>query len=80
MIFLRGYGPNDNSESPTIKSVFSILRDGLVVCFFIGEDGIMSMQMTNLASETIEINSIGIVLMFSSQHHAKSELEENEAG
>lgn len=80
MIFLRGYGPNDNSDSPTIKSVFAILRDGLVVCFFIAPDGTMSMQMTNLASKTIEINSMGIVFMYSSQLHRKPEPEENKTG
>ncbi|KAG0578642.1 hypothetical protein KC19_4G038600 [Ceratodon purpureus] len=80
MLFLRGYGPNDNSESPVFKSVYAILRDGLVVCFFIDEAGTMNMQITSLASQTIEINSKGIVLMFSSQLHAKPDPEENEAG
>jgi len=80
MILLRGYGPNDNSESPTVKSVFAILRDGLVICFFIAADGTLSLQITNSENKTIEINSTGVILMFPSDIFAQKESIENTTG
>lgn len=79
MILLRGYGPNDNSKSPTTKSVFAILRDGLVVCFFIATDGTMRLQITNSESKTIEINSMGVILMFSADLYTQ-EPDESKTG
>lgn len=80
MILLRDYSSNDNSESTTMKNLFAILRDGLVVCFFIATDGTMSLQITNSKSETIEINSVGVVFMFSSEICAQEELHKNATG
>lgn len=53
------------------------LRDGIVVSFFIDNDGTMSMQVTNPANQTFEITSTGIVRMFASHLHA-SKVEEAE--
>nr|XP_024388406.1 uncharacterized protein LOC112288459 isoform X1 [Physcomitrium patens] len=76
MILLRSYGENDNSQCAMDKNVIAILRDGIVVCFFIAKDGTMTMQITNPASETIEINSTGVVLMYSSKLHSQVEPKE----
>jgi hypothetical protein len=75
MVLLRAYGPDDNSESPRTKRVYACLKDGLVVCFFIADDGMMTMQITTPENQTIEITSTGIVRMFASHLHAK--IEEN---
>lgn len=80
MLLLRAYGPDDSSASPTVKSVYACLRDGLVVSFFIAEDGTMTMQVTNPESQTIEITSKGIVRMFASHLHAKAEENEDSPG
>lgn len=77
---LRAYGPDDNSESPRVKSVYACLRDGLVVCFFIADDGTMTMQVTNPENQTIEITSMGIVRMFGSHLYAKANENEKPAG
>ena len=80
MILLRAYGPDDNSESPRIKSVYACLKDGLVVCFFIDDDGTMSMQVTNPSNQTIEVTSVGIIRMYASHLHAKVEEKEDQTG
>jgi len=80
MILLRAYGPDDSSESPSVKGVYACLRDGLVVSFFIAEEGTMTMQVTNPESQTIEITSKGIVRMFASHLHAKAEENQHSAG
>lgn len=72
-MLLRGYGPNDSSESHIVKSVLAWLRDGILVCFFIAADGTMSMQVTTPASQTIEVTSKGTILMFSSELHMRKE-------
>jgi hypothetical protein len=80
MILLRGYGPNDNSESPIFKCIIAILRDGLVVCFFLAPDGTMNLQITNAENKTIEINSMGVILMFPSEMYAQEEPDESTRG
>ncbi|XP_073389288.1 uncharacterized protein [Physcomitrium patens] len=77
IILLRAHGPDDSSDSPRVKSVNACLRDGIVVSFFIDNDGTMSMQVTNPANQTFEITSTGIVRMFASHLHA-SKVEEAE--